>query len=204
MATAFRAVVMLAVLVGLPAAWIYYGPLPAGAQRVVDRVAAAAKEAVGWNKSSDVQDHWVRVEQSRAASPRPIQATLVPAVHEEEAAPPALLAARADHLAERAGYTCADGHSCADGGDSAPSKPLTLADRLDPLLARLRQLGAIDYALEHWGEGGALYRFHCEMPVGATPLTQQFEAVAADPQQSIELVLAEVNSWQRAHQTSGM
>ena len=32
MVTAIRATVMLAVLVGLPAAWVYYGPLPDHAQ----------------------------------------------------------------------------------------------------------------------------------------------------------------------------
>jgi hypothetical protein len=190
---------MLAVLVGLPAAWIYYGPLPTGAQRVVDRVVAAAKESIGWNKSGDARDRWVRVEELKPAAPRRAEALVVPAVHEEVVAPRGLLAARGgEHLAERDGYTCADGCTC------SAARPLTLADRLDPLLARLRQLGAIEYALEHWGEGGKLYRFHCEMPVGATPLTQQFEAVTADPQKSIEQVLADVSSWQLARQTSGM
>ena len=51
MATLFRAAVMLSVLVGLPAAWIYYGPLPTGAQRVVDRFVAIAKEATGWKET---------------------------------------------------------------------------------------------------------------------------------------------------------
>jgi hypothetical protein len=150
MMTMFRAVVMLAVLVGLPAAWIYYGPLPTGAQHAVDRLMAAAKEAVGWNKSSDARDRWVRVEELKPAAPR--------------------------------------------RGDAA----------VVPVLARLRLVGAIEFALEHWGEGGKLYRFHCEMPVGATQLTQQFEAVAADPQKSVEQVLAEVGSWQLSRQTSGM
>jgi hypothetical protein len=68
----------------------------------------------------------------------------------------------------------------------------------------LRQLGAVEYALDHWGEAGNLYRFHCEMPVGATQLTQQFEAIAADPQNSVEQVVAEVTSWQLSRQTSGM
>jgi len=48
-----RAVVMLAVLVGLPAAWVYYGPLPAGTQRVVDRVVDVAKSALGWNEQAE-------------------------------------------------------------------------------------------------------------------------------------------------------
>ncbi len=202
MATTFRAIVMLAVLVGLPAAWIYYGPLPTGAQRVVDRVMAAAKESIGWNKSSDARDRWVRVEELKPAAPRQAEATVVPAVHVEEVTPPLLATRGGEHLAERDGYTCADGKACAGSGVS--SGPPTLADRLDPLLARLRHLGAIEYALEHWGEGGKLYRFHCEMPVGATQLTQQFEAVAADPQKSVEQVLAEVGSWQLSRQTSGM
>jgi hypothetical protein len=45
-----RAAVMLAVLVGLPAAWIYYGPLPPGAQRVVDRAIEIVKDATGWQQ----------------------------------------------------------------------------------------------------------------------------------------------------------
>lgn len=49
----FRALVMLAVLVGLPAAWIYYGPLPPGAQRVVDRVVELVKDATGWQQLSE-------------------------------------------------------------------------------------------------------------------------------------------------------
>ena len=51
MVTAIRAAIMLTVLVGLPAAWVYYGPLPDGTQRVVDRFFAAAREAVGWDAS---------------------------------------------------------------------------------------------------------------------------------------------------------
>ena len=46
----FRAVVMLAVLVGLPAAWIYYGPLPPGAQRAVDRVVEVVRTTTGWEQ----------------------------------------------------------------------------------------------------------------------------------------------------------
>jgi len=51
-----RAVVMIVVLVGLPAAWVYYGPLPQGAQRVVDRVVSVAKSAIGWEQQAEVVD----------------------------------------------------------------------------------------------------------------------------------------------------
>ncbi len=47
MAVLIRAVLMLLVLVGLPAAWVYYGPLPSNAQRLVDRVVEVAKSAMG-------------------------------------------------------------------------------------------------------------------------------------------------------------
>ena len=50
MAVLGRAFVMLVVLVGLPAAWVYYGPLPPGTQRMVDQVVDAAKRAVGWER----------------------------------------------------------------------------------------------------------------------------------------------------------
>ena len=46
----FRATVMLAVLVGLPSAWIYYGPLPPSAQKAVDRVVQVVKDATGWQQ----------------------------------------------------------------------------------------------------------------------------------------------------------
>lgn len=43
MATSLRATVMLVILVGAPAAWIYLGPLPKEAQRVVTRLISLTK-----------------------------------------------------------------------------------------------------------------------------------------------------------------
>lgn len=66
-------------------------------------------------------------------------------------------------------------------------------------MAQLRAFGVAAYALERWGEGGALYRFRCEMPLSTGgELTQQFEAVAADPQSSVAQVVTEVSRWQVA------
>ena len=159
MATFCRALVMLSVLVGLPAAWIYYGPLPPQAQRVVDRVVSTAKGAVGWDK--------------QAARPAEPQTQTGEAPSAPIAAPPV-----APPL-------------------TATPKPPTFAERVEPLLAELRQLGVAEYALERWGDSGKLYRFRCEMPLRASAqLTQQFEAVAADPQLSVEQVVAEVSQWQ--------
>ncbi len=166
MATFVRALVMLSVLVGLPAAWVYYGPLPPQAQQAVDRLVAMAKGAVGWNQATA----GAAVESANSN-----RLPAAPAFTERQAAP-ALIRPKA----------------------------ATFADRVEPMLAELRQLGVMEYALERWGAGGELYRFRCEMPLGAqAELTQLFEAVAADPQLSVEQVVAEVSQWQLA-QRAGM
>jgi hypothetical protein len=163
---------MLSVLVGLPAAWIYNGPLPSEAQRVVDRLVTVAREAISWEQTPPkTKDNWVQVKPESEAPPAsmPIVGVISPGIE-----PVATAAA-------------------------GTPKPLSFAERVEPLLARLRQLGASEYALEHWGDGGKLYRFHCEMPLPASPqLTQQFDAVAADPQATVERVVADVASWQIA------
>jgi hypothetical protein len=168
MATTFRALVMLSVLVGIPAAWVYYGPLPPEAQRVVDRVVGAAKEATGW-----------------AEPPAPV-ATTAPAAAHDSAAPsftPTITAAASAAPVQASPLP-------------APKAP-TFAERVEPLLARLRQLGVVAYDLELFGNSGNLYRFHCEMPLGVDAhVTQQFEAVAADPQESVAEVVAQISQSQ--------
>ena len=192
MATLFRAAVMLSVLVGLPGAWIYYGPLPTGAQRVVDRFVAIAKEATGWKETE--------------AKPAPTWdfTKSAPIVGEGLA----VGAGDAEGINPPARY--AEAPSLQIGGalplpEAPPAKaPSTLAERVEPLLTQLRQFGVAEYALERWGGDGKLYRFHCEMPIAGGSLTQQFEAVAANPEASVEQVVAEVSQWRTARQAGGM
>lgn len=88
MAATLRAVVMLTVLVGLPAAWIYYGPLPPGAQRVVDRVIELVKDATGWRQPAEAlaetkaapQFSAVEAAPTFAVSPAPVAPTTPTAV----------------------------------------------------------------------------------------------------------------------------
>jgi hypothetical protein len=195
MATLFRAAVMLSVLVGLPGAWIYYGPLPTGAQRVVDRFVAIAKEATGWKeteakpaptwdftKSAPIDGERSGLDSGGAIEDRGVTP---PARYAE--APPLQIG------------------SALPLPEPTPAKaPSTLAERVEPLLTQLRQYGVAEYALERWGGDGKLYRFHCEMPIGGGSLTQQFEAVAANPEASVEQVVAEVSQWRLARQAGGM
>lgn len=189
MATLFRAAAMLSVLVGLPGAWIYYGPLPTGAQRVVDRFVAIAKEATGWKETEakpaptwDFTKSSPIVGEGLAENPGGMNP---PARYAE---PPSLQIGGALPLPE-----------------PPPVKaPSTLAERVEPLLTQLRQFGVAEYALERWGGDGKLYRFHCEMPIAGGALTQQFEAVASNPEASVEQVVAEVSKWRLGRQAGGM
>lgn len=167
MKTTLRALVMLTVLVGLPSAWVYYGPLPTSAQRVVDRFVTTAKETLGWDEPSP---YHLADGKDVDYMPGPrTEAAAAPFTETEPAAPVAL-------------------------------PPVVEATNpLEPLLARLRELGVAEYALERWGASGELYRFHCEMPLGSGEgFTQQFEAVAADPRATVEQVVSEVASWRLA------
>jgi hypothetical protein len=177
MATAFRALVMLAFLVGLPAAWIYYGPLPERAQRTVDRLIQDAKDAVGWNDHGGGRAKGFATRQQRPAAPN----------FTNDQPRPSLVGASGDGVSKKI----------------ADTNPLVTA--LEPLLIRLRELGVAGYSLERWGQGGQWYRFRCEMPLAAaSAATQQFEAVAVDPQATVEQVVAEVSSWRLARQTDGL
>lgn len=169
-----RAVVMLAVLVGLPAAWVYYGPLPSGAQRAVDRVVEVVKNITGW------QQPMAEAVTTKAA-PRFGLATASArniSSQSEEAQPVSL-------------------------SPPTPT-PTGLVEQMEPLLERLRALGSTEYSLEPWGREGKFFRFRCAMPFAQPrpdtdkQFTQQFEAVAETPRASIEQVVSQVTRWQTA------
>jgi len=175
---------MLTTLVGLPAAWIYYGPLPEGQQQVlddlIDGATNRARETLGWD-----------VERTQAATAKPQAAGDLPVEFE-----PAEHAFQEQTLASI----------------PAPSEPSHSAETaqngadFEPLLKQLRHLGVSEYDLETWGEAQSLYRFHCSMPLVLGPLaesselSQQFEAVTSDPQESIAQVVAEVAQWHAGRQ----
>ncbi|NOY41450.1 MAG: hypothetical protein GXP26_06395 [Planctomycetes bacterium] len=169
MAVLLRAIVMLVVLVGLPAAWVYYGPLPPRAQSVVDRVVDVAKSVLGSEQAT--------APDIRTVATPYFDPAVIPAVAIETAETPVF-------ATEVASPTTA-----------AP----TLQEKLSPLLQQLRTLGTTEYALEKWGNDGQLYRFRCAMPLAQSEQhTQQFEAFHAQPDEAIQQVLAEVSTWQTA------
>jgi len=198
MAVYFRAAVMLIALVGLPAAWVYMGPLPESAQRVVDRLVDVAKEALDWQERFPGDSPEVK------SAPR-----------------------FADRLPEaprfaQVGFTSEDVLPTADPIptavstetiDEMPSKSPEnsgvqdeLAKQLQPHFTLLQNLGAAEYALETWGSAGDFYRFRCEIPLGngANAAMRLFEAVDRDPLATVRQVVGEVTSWQNARETTSL
>ena len=69
-------------------------------------------------------------------------------------------------------------------------------DPLTEIQRRLRELGATHYALEFWGDREQLYRFSCEVAIGAgSNYNRHFEATDADRLQAMARVLQEVEAW---------
>jgi hypothetical protein len=182
MAVFFRALVMLVTLVGLPAAWVYCGPLPDGAQRVVDRFVEVAQDALGWKRPATVDSLDVQKAPARfnGILPTPPDRPQVSQASYEGPQPPAQLAgATSVNLA-------------------APlSTPANATQgEMEMHLTLLKKMGAAQYALEKWGAG---YRFKCAVALGDNPdFTRQFEAIDADPLATVRQVVGEVTSWQNA------
>jgi hypothetical protein len=178
MAVLLRALLMLVVLIGLPAAWVYYGPLPTRAQGFVDRVVNAARTTIGWDQP---------------AGDKAISAPyyLDPAVKFNDPAVTQAAAIEAVGVGSPATEVASSGVPTLAGS--------SLQEQLAPFLQQLRDQGAIEYALEKWGNEGQLYRFRCDLPLAESDqLTRQFEAIHHEPRESIAQVLAKVTTWRAA------
>lgn len=201
MATAFRAIVMLVVLVGLPAAWVYYGPLPPAALGVIQRTVATAKQSLGWKEQSsptrwslDTPKTAPRFDASLAQARQPLQ--------QQTATQGTVLPTRP--VTRDSQFKLASATVPAEKPASPLQVDAELARQLEPHLALLRSLNATEYTLENWGGGGELYRFRCAITLGESDdHTRQFEAVHADPLRAVHQVVGEVTSWQNARHASG-
>ena len=201
MATAFRATVMLVVLVGLPAAWVYYGPLPPEAMGVIQRTIASAKNSIGWDEqfqtsrwADETQKTAPRFDTSLAAASSTLQQQELPfAVQPKTPTTPAVSDAK---------FTLASATVPTQKADLAPSHAnvgVSLGQQLEPHLSLLRSMNAADYTLENWGGEGQLYRFRCSVSLGnSDDHTRQFEAIDEDPLRAVRQVVGEVTAWQNA------
>lgn len=186
-----RAGVMLLTLVGLPAAWIYYGPLPTGAQKVVNRFVDVAREALGWQQPMPARQAWDQAKVApRFSDVSPVREQSVDTVQYQYDSPKT-----------KPSRPPSSPISLVSATIPAPEIKMPtsddLASQLEPHFSLLRKLGAADYALAHWGTEGNLYRFHCSIPFGNEGLmSREFDAIDADPIAAVRQVVGEVTSWQ--------
>jgi hypothetical protein len=186
MAVFFRALVMLITLVGLPAAWIYFGPLPAGPQKVVDRFVEVARDALGWKSNQTVN----AIQGVDKAPPR----------YEEVLPTPADTQAVSRTLYEGQ-QTPVSLVSATEEMPSILPANRSLKQHIEPHLNVLRQMGAANYSLEEWGGG---YRFKCAVSLGKNvDFTRHFEAIDPDPLATVRQVVGEVTAWQNARHDDG-
>ena len=153
MATAFRATVMLVVLVGLPAAWVYYGPLPPEAMGVIERTIASAKHSIGWDEqfqtsgwADEAQKTAPRFDASMASASQHLQQQEIPFAIEPKT--PAVTDSK---------FTLASATVPPPKTEPAPKSAnvgVSLAKELEPHLSLLRAMNAADYTLENWGGEG--------------------------------------------------
>lgn len=203
MATVFRATVMLVTLVGLPAVWVYYGPLPTPVMGVIERTVLAAKQSCGW-AGCELTNPWDSSEEKTA--PRydstgdiAMDEALLMAQQAsvEQVAPPVPAMHRDPQLSLASASLPTRHQAVPVQGESA------LAKQLDPHLSLLRSMGAANYTLENWGGTGELFRFRCSIAWGQSEdHTRHFEAVAADPLRAVHQVVGEVTSWQNARRAN--
>ena len=67
---------------------------------------------------------------------------------------------------------------------------------------RLRELGAIYYRLETWGDEGRFYRCSCNVALSPRGrATRHFEAIDAAPSQAIGAVIKQVDAWRASKAT---
>lgn len=226
---ALRALVMLATLVAVPMAALFWKSVPSCVDqflaRCEDRLGISLTDPTTWadpGKSRRAEDRLGLMEAPRfearavqtagtdwiggGAAPRPMPAGPASKLPTPEPLVADSGEVRASYqvpaAARRGGAGSADAQRGAMSMFSSTSagSPRT-EDPFTLVQHRLKELGATYYLLESWGADGAQYRFHCQMAVaGSERYSRQFEVIADDPLTAMRRVLSSVEDWKAGRQ----
>jgi hypothetical protein len=197
----FRVMVMLACLILVPMAAIFGSAFPDLVKTtLVDRITKLVGVNLEWNKTATSTPHVDEAPrfQTTGDQTQPWKtAESAPAWQGQTAmqanytAPPEVAAAN----------TAEPWQPAPRGGSAAPAFATTAAampspgtDHFTEIQRRLREYGAIHYALETAGQHGELYRFTCTFPA-ADGRPMQFAVTDRDPLQAMSQVLTQVDAW---------
>jgi len=204
---AFRALVMLAFIIGIPLVAFNGSSLPDRAKKMLEKVWPAVASAIS-TKNSDTAPEAPPYD---AKSQNPLALPGQTAIGMSN--PPAQLTAN-----NRPNLICQQASSEGSGRFSQPASNVVPADYqtavepninnkgcnsgqtdANPFMSmqdRLRRLGASYYLLETWGNQRQFYRFYCQMAVGVnSSYTRYFEAINANPLEAMADVLRQVEDW---------
>ncbi len=205
-----RAMVMLACLLAIPLAALFYGDLPEGFRRAVSRgrsfLADRLADDVGVSESAPPLPS-ISIE----ASPSKLER--LPDVARPAAAEPVEFSRESppSTVVEPEPWSPPPTSDTAWSGESVAVKQARFEEQATPKLPpfdsaadvaeQLQTLGAVDYMLERWGNDSLLYRFHCKMPIaGSTHVCRHFEAFDASPTVAVAEVVLAVKAWQQQRQ----
>jgi hypothetical protein len=190
MTTLYRFVVMVAVGIIVVTGWKHFGP--STEQMKSFAVAGIEKAKAAWNKSGDGPDANAAVADPRTAAQSLVGNTPSPvsgATSQPPAAAPQLVPLANSGQDELFGIGATTGEAPAQAANQAG------AGGVEPLLAKLQEIGGADAKVVEWGSSGELFRCSCRAKSDASPLARHFEAVAAEPVAAVEQVVAKVEAW---------
>ena len=203
---AFRALVMLAFIIGIPLVAFNGSSLPDRAKKLLEKVWPAIASAISTKTSSTLPEAPPYDVKSQNPLALPGQTPI------GMSNPPGQLAAnnQPNLLTQQA----LGGSSARFGQPASNIVPADYQTAVEPninnkgyngqtgtnpfmsMQDRLRRLGASYYLLETWGNQRQFFRFYCQMAVGGnSSFTRYFEAINANPLEAMADVLRQVEAW---------
>lgn len=207
MATAYRTVVMLGILVVGSMGWAVYGPPPEKLGPAIDSVANWVKRTAGADSSNPDALQPIGTDSLLAAAPLAPEFSNVPAPVSSPATDPFVSAASFTEIAAPTSQPIpAESANILQPLELVPNQSPATATPADsnllalpeiaPLVAALTQVGLTDCQLQPWGGAEQLFRCTGSIPVGGdSGLRQQFEATAATPAEAVKLLADQIESW---------
>ncbi len=206
-ALAFRALIMLACAVGIPALALSGTSWSEMLKKVQDfDWSSLAAPFCTTNLSASASLDPVPQFASAASVPTMVQASAAappgrfsPAVQDR---PLGTLGSAVVPAAYQAPVDLSRTPALSTDAGNALNPPASPADVFRPVENRLRELGATYYLLESWSGQQQLYRFYCKMAVaGSADYTRHFEATESDPLEAMLCVLQRVEAWKQGKTT---
>lgn len=188
-ATAFRALVMLGCLLGIPLVGLFGSSLPELGKQLWER-------HFGWGTASAAM--------AATDAPAFVPPGTAPPVSQASLQPRSTLefAPTAPAASPRLIVPTSYQAPPEPIGTASPVSNLAMAepvDRFTWIQTRLKELGSTYSLLETWGSDGQMYRFYCKMSIGGSAnYTRYFEATEREPLSAMARVLQDVETWRKS------